>query len=123
MADGGDLVGGLDDALFRVHHDVQNGLNGFRVGGHGDLLLDILPAGDLVGQAAVNADTLAEALGEDLAALGLHKLILQRGTARVDYQNFHVVTYSLLSLFCYFSFPDCDLQITAWAGTIHPWLL
>ena len=89
VADGSDLVGGGDDALDRVHHDVQHGLDGLGVGGHGDVLLDVLAAGDLVGQTAVDADALAQALGEDLAALRLHKLVLQGGAACVDDQNFH----------------------------------
>ena len=106
VAHSGDLVGGGDDALGGVHHDVQNRLDGLAVGGHGDVLLHVLAAGDLVGQAAVDADALAQALGEDLAAVGLHELVLQRGTARVDNQNFHGVNspYPFCHCFVIFCF-------------------
>ena len=92
VADGGDLVGGGDNAVDRVHHDVQHRLDGLAVGGHGDLPDHVLTAGDLVGQTAVDADALAQTLGEDLAALRLHELVLQRGAAGVDDQNFHGFT-------------------------------
>ncbi len=92
VADGVDLVGAGDHALLRIDHDVQNGLDGLVVGGHGDVVLDVVAAGDLMGQLAVDADALAEALGEDLAGVGVHKLILEGRTACVDDQDFHCVT-------------------------------
>src|SRR5699024_6288984 len=49
----GDLIGGGDDALLRVHHDVQHGLDGLVVGGHGDVHHHVLPAGNLVGEPPV----------------------------------------------------------------------
>ena len=62
------------------------------MGGHGhvhsvqDLLaLDL----GLIGELAVDADALAQALGQQHAGLGVQQLILQRGTARVDNQNIH----------------------------------
>ena len=85
MADCVDLIGGLDHALFRVNQDVQNGLDGFGMGGHVQLGFVLqVPAGDLVGQSAVDADAFAQALGGDVPGLGVHQLILQRGAAGVD---------------------------------------
>ena len=84
VAHGRDLIGGGDNAFDGVNHDVQHCLNGLAMGGHGDILLHVVPAGDLVGQTAVDADALAQALGEDLAALGLHKLVLQGRAACID---------------------------------------
>ena len=104
VAHSGNLIGGGDDALGGVHHDVQHCLDGLVVGGHGDILLHVLTAGDLVGQAAVDADALAQALGEHLAALGLHELILQGRAARVDDQDLHLLFLLVLLLFCHFCF-------------------
>ena len=58
------------------------------MGGHGNVLDNLLVA-DLVGQTAVNVDTLAQALGSDIPGLGIHQLVLQGRTAGVDNQNVH----------------------------------
>ena len=42
-------------------------------------------------QAAVDADALAQPLGEHLTGGGVHELILEGGTACVDDQNFHEI--------------------------------
>ena len=58
--------------------------------GHGNVgLFHRLLALGLVGELAVDADALAQALGQHLLGLGVEQLILQRGTAGVDYQNIH----------------------------------
>ena len=87
-----DLLHGPDDAVGAVHQGVQHGLNGLGVGGHGHvhgvqsrLALHL----GLVGELAVNADALAQALGQQAAGLRIQQLILQGRAARVDNQNVH----------------------------------
>ena len=85
-----DLAHGGDDAVVLVRHRVQHGLDGLGMGGHGDVdgVQGLFPLG-LVGEFAVNADALAQALGQQNAARRVQKLILQGGTPRVDDQNVH----------------------------------
>ena len=87
-----DLRGALDHAVPGVQQGVQHSLNGLGVGGHGDLelILGVL-GGHLVSQAAVDADALAQPLGEHLTGGGVHELILEGGAACVDDQNFHEI--------------------------------
>ena len=88
VAHGIDLVNGLDHAVNRVNQDVQHRGNGLGMGGHGNVFDNLLVA-HLVGQTAVNVDTLAQALGSDVPGLGVHQLVLQGRTAGVDNQNVH----------------------------------
>ena len=88
MADGIDLVGGLDHAVHGIDQNGQNRLNGLGVGGHWDILHDLLAVG-VVGQTAVDVDTLTQALGRHGAGLGIHQLILQAGGAGIDNQYIH----------------------------------
>ena len=90
VAHGVDLIGGLDHAIDRIHQDVQNGLDGFGMGGHGDIQHNFIAAGDAVVQPSVDADSLAQALGGHVAGVRVHQLILQRRTACVDNQYIHV---------------------------------
>ena len=87
-----DLRGTLDHAVPGVQQGVQHSLNGLGVSGHGDLelILGVL-GGHLVSQAAVDADALAQPLGEHLTGGGVHELILEGGAACVDDQNFHEI--------------------------------
>ena len=82
-----DLVHGGNDTILGVHQGVQHGLDGLGMGGHGHVdgvqLLLAFHLG-LVGELAVDADALAEALGQQLAGGGVQELILQGGTACVD---------------------------------------
>ena len=87
-----DLLHGADHAVVGVHQSVQHSLNGLGMGGHSHvngvqhlLALDL----GLVGELAVNTDTLAQALGQQHTGFGIQQLILQRGTACVDNQNVH----------------------------------
>ena len=90
MADGVDLIQRLNNAVFRVGEDVQNGGDGLGMGGHGDLPLDLdILVGNLVGQSAVEGDTLAQTLGKDLTGVRVHELILEGRASCVDNQNFH----------------------------------
>ena len=88
MANGIDLVSGLDHALHRIYQDLENRLDGLGVGGHGDILHDLLVT-HLVGKAAVNVDTLAQALGGNDAGIRVHQLVLQAGGTGIDNQNVH----------------------------------
>ena len=88
VTDGIDLVSGLDHAVHGIDQNGQNRLNSLRVGGHGDILHDLLAVG-VVGQTAVDVDTLAQPLGRHGAGLGIHQLILQAGGAGIDNQYIH----------------------------------
>ena len=91
VADRVDLAHRGDDALFGVEQDVDDRLDRFLMGRHGNVKLELLirlVAG--VREHAVDTDALAQALGHDLARLGVEQLVLQRGTASVDNQNFHL---------------------------------
>ena len=82
------LVHGLDDAVLGVNQNVQNRGDGLRMGGHGDVLGDLLVAG-LVGQTAVDVNTLAQTLCGHHTGIGIHQLILQAGGTGIDNQNVH----------------------------------
>ena len=85
-----DLLHGADDAVLLVYQGVQHGLDGLGVGGHGHVgRLDGLLAGGFVGELAVNADALAQALGQNLLGLRVEQLILQGGAAGIDHKNVH----------------------------------
>ena len=89
-----DLLHGADDAVLLVHKGVQNSRDGFVVGGHGDVGgLDGLLALELglVGELAVDADALAQALAQHAFALHIDELKLQRAGTSVDDQIFHPI--------------------------------
>ena len=88
VTDGIDLVGGLDHAVHGVNQNGQDCRNGLGMGGHGDILHDLLAVG-VVGQTAVDVDTLTQTLGRHGAGLGIHQLILQAGGAGIDNQYIH----------------------------------
>ena len=116
VANGIDLVNGLDDTVHRIYQDVQNRGNGLGMGGHGDVLDHLLIA-DLVGQAAVDVDPLAQALGGNFAAFGVHELVLQGRTTGINNQNVH---WNLLRLKIRVSFSlRCDM-ITRILYSIFP---
>ena len=72
---------------------------------------------DLVGQAAVDVDPLAQALGGNFAAFGVHELVLQGRTTGINNQNVH---WNLLRLKIMFSFSlRCDM-ITRILYSIFP---
>ena len=88
----------------RIDQSVQHSLDGLGMGGHGHvngvqlrLALDL----GLIGELAVDADALAQALGQQSAGLGVQELILQRGAASVDYKYVHGNLISLhIICFC-----------------------
>ena len=87
-----DLLHGADHAVLGVHQRVEHGLDGFGVGGHGHVHgvqgLLALHLG-LIGELAVDADALAQALGQQHAGFRVEQLILQGRTACVDDENVH----------------------------------
>ena len=99
VANSVDLLHGADDAVLSVHQGVQHGLDGLGMSGHSNINgvqhLLALHLG-LVGELAVDADALAQALGQQVAGLGIQKLILQGRAASVDDENIH--SYRLLFL-------------------------
>ena len=95
VADRVDLLHGGDHAVLLIDKRVQHSLNGFAVSGHGDGSgLDSFLAGQLglVGEQTVDADTLAQTLGKQLARSGVEQLILQGRRTCVDDQNIHKYT-------------------------------
>ena len=72
-----DLRERADHALLRVGQGIDDCLQGFLVGRHRDGALLLLPAGRLVGQRAVDADSLTEALCKNLLGLGIDQLVLE----------------------------------------------
>ena len=93
-----DLLHGADDTVVLVHQSVQHGLDGLGMGGHGhiDGVQDLLALHlGLVGELAVDADALAQALGQQRAGLGIEQLILQGRAASVDDENVHNFTTPL----------------------------
>ncbi len=102
VTDGVDLVSGLYNTQFGIDQNCHNSLNGLCVGGHGKLT-DFLnvTVRNLVGQSAVDADTLANTLCEYIAALGIHELILQGRAACVNNENFHDFVISCKNVFAF----------------------
>ena len=86
-----DLLHGGDHAVVRIHQSVHHRLDGLGMGGHGHVhRVDGVLAGGLVGELAVDADALAQALGQHLLVVGVQQLVLQGRAAGVDDENFHV---------------------------------
>ena len=88
VTDSINLCNGLDDTDFSVNQSVHDGSDGFAVGGHGDFLNGLNAVG-IVGQTAIDADTLAQALSGNVTSLGVHQLILKARGAGVDNKNVH----------------------------------
>ena len=95
---GRDLGHILDDAHLGVGQDVEDHLYGHFVVGHVLLDLHLVAAGGLVGEhAAVDADALAEALGDDGLGVDVDELILEGGAAGVDDENIlHTASLSIM---------------------------
>ena len=91
VADGVNLVHGAHDAVLGAGELVDDGGYGLGVAGQGDVLVEdgLIANKRGVLEVTVDADALAQALGEELLALHVDELILQRGAAGVDDQNFH----------------------------------
>ena len=86
-----DLAHRGDNTLFRIEQHVDDRLDRFLMGRHSDVELELfirLVAG--VGEHAVDADALAQALSHDLARFGVEQLVFQRRAAGIDNQNFHL---------------------------------
>ena len=86
-----DLLHGVDHAVLGAGQLVDDGGNGLGVGGHGHVLVEDLLALHQRGvlQVAVDADALAETLGQHGLGLHINELILQGRAACVDDENFH----------------------------------
>ena len=97
-----DFLHGADHAVLGVHQSIEHGLDGLGMGGHGHIhgvehFLALYLG--LIGELAVDADALAQALGQQDTGLGIEQLVLQRGTACVDDKNVHVFYVSSFSSF------------------------
>ena len=93
VTDGVDLLHGADYAVFLARQLVDHSSDRLGVGGHGNIFIEnrLVAHQRAVLEMAVDADALAKALGHDSFALHVDQLILQRGAACVDDENFHVV--------------------------------
>lgn len=95
VADGIDLGHVLDDAIVVVGQHLHDQLDGGLVVGHVAVgVIDVLAGGGVL-DVAVDADALAQALGQHFLGIGVEQLILQRRAACVDHQNFHGIFHSL----------------------------
>ena len=93
VTDGVDLAHGSDNTVLSAGELVDDGGDRFGMGRKREILIEDGLAADQRGvlQMTVDADALAEALRHDLLGLHVDQLILQRRTACVDDQNFHVM--------------------------------
>ena len=91
MSDRVDLVHGAHNAVFQAGELVDDRSDGLCVAGEGNILVEDGLVSDQRGvlEMTVDADALAQTLGEKLLILHVDELILQRRTSRVDDQNFH----------------------------------
>ena len=99
-----DLGQRLHDAALRVRDGIENQADGLLMILDLGLRLDFpaMIADVLIGDGAVNADALAQALCKDAAVVGINDLKLQRRTAAVDHQNVHLshLPYCAFAAFC-----------------------
>ena len=100
VADSVDLAHALHDAVLCAGQLVDDRGNGLGVGRQGDVLVEHGLAADERGvlQVTVDADALAQALGQDGLGLHVDELVLQGRASGVDDQNFHFS--SILSNSC-----------------------
>ena len=91
MSDRVDLVHGAHNAVFQAGELVDDRSDGLCVAGEGNILVEDGLVSDQRGvlEMTVDADALAQTLGEKLLILHVDELILQRRASRVDDQNFH----------------------------------
>ena len=100
VADSVYLAHALHDAVLCAGELVDDRGNGLGVGRQGDVLVEHGLAADERGvlQVTVDADALAQALGQDGLGLHVDELVLQGRASGVDDQNFHFS--SILSNSC-----------------------
>ena len=91
VADSGDFGDGIDDFAIALGQHLDDLLKGLGVGREGAVFGSGIAGGGLVGDAAVDADPFTVAFGHDLFGVHVHQLIFQRGAARVDNQDFHML--------------------------------
>jgi hypothetical protein len=84
-----DLVYACDNAELGIGEKLKHKGDSFVVGGHGVVCLIIFLAGALVCDSTGKSDLFAQTLSQNLAALHIEKLILERAASGIDYQNFH----------------------------------
>ena len=90
VADSADLRHVLDHAVLCGGQLIQNCSDGLGMCGHGDVLIkNGLAVLGFMGEVTVDADALAQAFSQQLLAVHVEQLILQRGTSAVDDKNFH----------------------------------
>ena len=100
----------LDHTVVVVGQNLHDQLDGGLVVGHVAVsVVDVLVGGGML-DVAVNADALAQALGQNFLGIRVQQLILQGRAACVDNQNFHGNLHSLQYSF------QCSLVCMALSG-------
>ena len=91
VADGVDLLHGGDHTVLGAGQLVDDRGNGLGVRGHRQVFVKDRLAADERGvlQVTVDADALAQALGQEMFGLHVDQLIFQRRAAGIDDKNFH----------------------------------
>ena len=132
MAHGADLGHVGHHAMILVGQGPQHVAAGLHMGGH--ILVDdvfVLAAGILLGQlAALDADALHQALGQDGFILHIHQLIFERRRTGVDDQDFHKCVSShdfvlcdcsepLYSIFCVLKRGFCAFRRKKCKKAVH----
>ena len=92
VADGVDLLHGGDHTVLGAGQLVDDRGDGLGVGGHRQVFVKDGLAADERGvlEVAVDADALAQTLGQDVFGLHVDQLILQGRAAGIDDKNFHI---------------------------------
>ena len=91
VADGVDLLHGGDHTVLGAGQLVDDRSDGLGVGGHRQVFVKDRLAADERGvlEVAVDADALAQTLGQNVFGLHVDQLILQGRAAGIDDKNFH----------------------------------
>ena len=91
VANSVNLLHGADHAVFLAGELVDNGCNGFRMGGQADVFIinRLVSYQRGVLQVSVDTDSLAKAFRHDGFGLHIDQLVLEGGAACVDNKNFH----------------------------------
>ena len=119
VADGVDLVHGADHAVLGAGELVDDGGDGLGVRGEGEVLVKNGLAAHQRGvlQVPVDADALAQALGQHVPGGRVHQLIFQGRASCVDDENFHFPISFLL-----FTIVNCGRGIVLWILLLYPYM-
>ena len=109
VTDSFDFAHILDTAVVCIGQRVDEDLRCDSVVGHVKCQLDLSAVGQLVGDLTVDGDAFADTFCQNVAALHIKQLILQRGASGIDNQNLHN-KFSSNMKFCYCKKWIVDIQ-------------